>query len=459
MNLPGNLRGSMTENLDTDFAADIAQTAIKRGASVAEVVIRQRTEFAVGVRVGQIETLKQSTDRGMGLRVLIDGRQASVSCSDFGRDALNPLIDEAVNLARATSPDDSAGLPEPEEFATTIPDLDLHDPAVEEMCPEEKIALALRAEQAAVDYSPLITNFDGGGFDSMSSTLILANSLGFAGRYNATTCSLATVPVASDGGRMQRDYWYDMRRRLSEMDSPEEIGVKAAQRTLRKLGARSVPTQTIPVVFEPNVARELLGDIFQAVSGESVFRKASFLVGQLGEKVAAGRLTVIDDGTIRGGLGSRPFDADGLPTRRTVIIRDGVLESYLLNTYTARKLGLRSTANSSRGLVGAPGVEAGNLYIEPGSHSPSEIIGSISKGLLVTELIGFGVNIVTGDYSRSASGIWIERGEMTFPVQGVTIAGSLKGMLNSIEMIGNDLEFRGSIVSPTLLIGHMTIGA
>jgi PmbA protein len=250
-----------------------------------------------------------------------------------------------------------------------------------------------------------------------------------------------------------------VRRKLSELDSPENIGVMAAKRTLRKLGGRSVPTQSVPVIFEPNIARDLVGDIFQAASGDAIFRKASFFVGQLGEKVASANLTVIDDGRRAGGLGSRPFDGEGLPTRQTVVIRNGVLESYLLNTYTGRKLGLRSTGNAGRGLIGAPMVEPGNLYIEPGTHRPDEIIKSVSKGFYVTELIGFGVNIVTGDYSRSASGIWIENGELTFPVQGVTIAGNLKEMLASIEMVGDDIDFRGSVVSPTLLIGRMTIGA
>ena len=212
-------------------------------------------------------------------------------------------------------------------------------------------------------------------------------------------------------------------------------------------------------IRDRQAVRDLVGDIFQAVSGEAIFRKSSFLVGQLGERVASKRLTLIDDGTIARGLGSRPFDAEGLPTRRTTVISEGVLESYLLNTYTGRKLGLRSTGNAGRGLVGAPSVDAGNLYIAPGPHSPDEIIGSVSQGLFITELIGFGVNIVTGDYSRSASGIWIENGQLTFPVQGVTIAGNLKEMLNSVEMVGNDLDFRGSVVSPTLLIGSMTIGA
>ena len=449
----------MKPSLNKEFAADVARGAVKRGASAAEVVIRQRTEFSVGVRLGDVETLQESTDNGLGLRVLIDGRQASVSGSDFSPDAVRSLMDEAVQLARLTSPDDTAGLPEPEELATTFPDLDLWDEAIVRLSPEDQIEMALRAERAAQVYSDQISNFDGGGFDSSYGSVILANSLGFAGEFRSTSCSLASVPVAAEDGKMQRDYWYDVRRKLSEMDSPEEIGAVAARRTLRKLGSRSVPTQAVPVVLEPNMARDVLGDIFNAASGESIFRKASFLVGQLGEQIATEGLTVIDDGLIPRGLGSRPFDGEGLPTRRTVVIRGGVLESYLLNSYTARKLGLKSTANAGRALSGPPGVEAGNLYIEPGRHSPDEIIKSVTKGLLITELLGFGVNIVTGDYSRSAGGIWIEKGELTFPVQGVTIAGNLKEMLKSIEMIGNDLDFRGNIVSPTLLIGRMTIGA
>lgn len=449
----------MKLDLTKESALSLAHEAVKRGASEAEVIIRHRTEFSVSVRLDEIETLQQSSDQGFGLRVLIDGKQASVSGSDLRRDTILSLIDEAIELARATSPDDTAGLPDRNELATSIPDLDLYDPAIEQLTTEEKIELALRAERAASDYSDQIINFDGGGFDSACGTAILANSLGFAGEYQATSCSVVAVPVAEENGKKQRDYWYDVRRKLSELSTPEEIGVMAAKRTLRKLGARSVPFQDVPVVFEPNIARDLIGDIFTAVSGESIFRKSSFLVGQLGERVASERLTIVDDGARPRGIGSRPFDGEGLATRRTVVINHGVLESYLLNTYTARKLGLRSTGNAGRGLVGAPSVEAGNLYAEPGPHSPEDIIKSVSKGFYVTELIGFGVNIVTGDYSRSASGIWIENGELTFPVQGVTIAGNLKEMLNNVEMIGNDLDFRGSVVSPTLLIGRMTIGA
>jgi PmbA protein len=449
----------MNPYITEDFASDIVRDAMSRGASAVEVVLRERTEFSVGVRLGEVETLQESTDQAFGLRVLIDGKQASVSGSDLGRDAIAQLVIEAIEMARATSPDDSAGLPEPNEFAKTVPDLDLYDEQVSSLPTDGKIELALRAEKAAADVSPKISNFDGGGFDTSVGSVVLANSLGFVGSYRGTTCSLETVPVATDGERMQRDYWYDVKRKFVELDSPEAIGKTAAHRTLRKLGGRPVPTQSVPVVFEPNIARDLLGEIFQAVSGESIFRKASFLVGQLGERVASEKLSIIDDGLMAGRLGSRPFDAEGLTSRKTVVVRNGILENYLLNTYTARKLGLKSTGNAARGLIGAPSVGPGNLYIQPGSHSAAEIVGSVASGLFVTELLGFGVNTVTGDYSRSAAGIWIEGGELAFPVQGVTIAGNLRDMLCAIEMVGNDLDFRGSIVSPTLLIGRMMVSA
>ncbi|HJQ26566.1 MAG TPA: TldD/PmbA family protein [Blastocatellia bacterium] len=450
----------MRFELTKESAEQLAQEAVRRGASAAEVVMKRRQEFAVSVRLGEVEKIKESTDQGLGLRVLINGQQASVSCSDFSREAVLRLVDEAVELARATSIDESAGLPEASELAREIPALELYDEAVERLTTEEKIAMALRAERAAQSYSDRISNFDGGGLETASSTIVLANSLGFAGQYDGTMIGLATVPVAADDqGRMQRDYWYDTRRRLEDLTAPEAIGRIAAQRTLRKLNGRSVPTQTVPVVFDPSMSASLLGNLFEAASGEAIFRRASFLVGQLGEEVASRHLTVIDDGRLPGKLGSRPFDGEGLPTRRTVLIEQGRLESYLLNSYTARKLGLRSTGNAARALIGAPTVDAGNLYIAAGPHTPAEIIGSVGKGLYLTEMIGQGVNIVTGDYSRSAGGLWIENGELTFAVQGVTVAGNLKEMLRGIGMVGNDLDFRGSVAAPTLLIDRMTISA
>jgi PmbA protein len=246
-------------------------------------------------------------------------------------------------------------------------------------------------------------------------------------------------------------------RRLHRLESPEAVGRIAARRTLRRLGARKVATQEVPVVFDPDMAASLLGSLCSAVSGSTIYRGTSFLAGKLGEHVTAPGLSVVDDGRMPGGLGSRPFDGEGLPTRRTVVIQDGVLTSYLLDTYTGRKLGLASTGNASRSLGQRPTVGPTNFHVVPGAHSPEEIIRSVDRGLYVTEMIGFGVNLVTGDYSRGAVGIWIEKGELTHPVEEVTIAGNLKEMLCGIEMIGSDLEWRSPIASPTLKIARMTV--
>ncbi len=256
---------------------------------------------------------------------------------------------------------------------------------------------------------------------------------------------------------MQRDSWYSTGRSLARLDSPEAIGKEAAQRTLRRLGARKIASTRVPVIFDSETARSLLDEIVGAVNGDSIYRRASFLAGKLGQKVAGENITIIDDPTIPEGFGSAPFDSEGIPTRRTVVIEKGVLQSYLLNTYTARKLGLKSTGSAARSLAGTPGVGHGNFFLEKGTKSPQQIIAGIKQGLYVTDLIGFGVNLVTGDFSRGASGLWIENGELTYPVEEITVAGNLLDMLNNITEIGNDLEFRATIASPTLRIDGMTI--
>jgi PmbA protein len=263
-------------------------------------------------------------------------------------------------------------------------------------------------------------------------------------------------------GQMQRDGWWTSARRLADLESPEAIGKEAARRTLRRLGARRVPTQRVPIVFAPEVARSLIGSVFEAASGDSIWRSASFLAGKLDAKIAASNLTIVDDNTMMlltgaGGFGTSPFDGEGLPSQRTVVVEEGTLRSYLLNTYTARKLGLKSTHNASRGLAGTPGIGCGNLYLEPGTLSAEEIIRDVQAGLYVTSLMGFGTNIVTGDYSRGATGLWIENGQLTHAVEEVTIAGNLGEMLMNVAAIGNDLEFRGAVASPTLRIDGMTV--
>ena len=257
---------------------------------------------------------------------------------------------------------------------------------------------------------------------------------------------------------MQRDYWYSVARTLSKLDAPEKVGKIAAQRTLRRLGARKAKTAQVPIVFDPMVSTSILEHIFEGVNGDSVYRGASFLAGKLGQKIAGDNVNIIDDGTIAGGFGTSPFDGEGVPTRRTVVIANGVLKSYLMNTYTAKKLGLQTTGNASRGLAGTPGIGPGNYFLQPGSKTPKELIAGVKEGLYVTEFLGQGVNLVTGDYSRGASGMWISGGELAYPVEEITVAGNLKDLFFNISEIANDLEFRGSVAAPTLRVDGLTVG-
>ena len=257
---------------------------------------------------------------------------------------------------------------------------------------------------------------------------------------------------------MQRDYWFSVSRNLSKLESPEHVGTVAAQRTIRRLGAKRGKTKKVPVVFDPMVSTSILEHIFEGINGDSVYRGASFLAGKLGQKIAGEGVTVVDDGTIVGGFGTSPFDGEGIPTRRTVVVENGVLNSYLLNTYTAKKLGLQTTANASRGLAGTPGIGPGNFFIQPGKKTPQEIIAAIPDGLYVTEFLGHGANLVTGDYSRGASGIWISGGELAYPVEEITVAGNLKEMFFNISEIGSDLEFRGSVACPTIRLDGLIVG-
>lgn len=441
-----------------ELAADVVRRALDAGADDAECTLAEGDEFSAAVRMGQLETLKEAGSRGVGLRILIGKRAGSSYTSDFSPEGIARMVRSAIELAEVTTEDPYAGLPDAADLGSLPDDLALFCGDAAAMQTERKIELATRAEAAALAVDPRIVNSEGGSFDSHLARHAFANSRGFAGEYRTSHCSLSAVPVAREGESMERDYWFSMARGPAHLESPEEIGRTAARRALRRLGARKVPTQKVPVVFEPRVARSLVDNIFDAVHGVAVYRQESFLAGKLGEKVASERLTVVDDGAIPGLFGTTPFDDEGVPSRRTVVINHGILASYLLNTYTARKLGLRTTGNASRGLTGNAGVGHGNLYIEKGELPPEKIIAGVADGFYVTELIGFGVNIVTGDYSRGASGLWIRGGELAYPVAEVTIAGNLRDMLMGLETIGSDLEFRRSIAAPTLMIPEMTVG-
>jgi PmbA protein len=447
--------------LTFDRLPEIAQAAIKQaldgGAGDAECTISEGDEFSASVRMGEVETLKEAGSRGAGLRVLIGRRMGSSYTSDLTPEGIRHMVRSAIDLASVTTEDPHAGLPDADELGSIDGDLRLFSEDVAGLPAELKIDSAKRAEAAALAFDPRITNSEGGSFDSNIGGRVFANSRGFVGAYRSTYCSVSAVPVAIQNGAMERDYWFTMARNFAGLEDPESVGRIAAARAIRRLGAVKVETQRVPVIFEPRVARTLLGNLFEAVEGRSIYRQASFLAGKLGEKIADERITLIDDGTIPHLFGSQPFDDEGVPTRRTPVIEKGVLRNYLLNTYTARKLGMKTTGNASRGITGNAGIGHGNFFLEAGDKSAEEIIRGVRNGFYVTELIGGGVNIVTGDYSRGAVGLWVRDGELAFPVSEVTIAGTLQEMLNTVAEIGSDLEFRGSVSAPTIMIGEMTV--
>ena len=436
-----------------EWALDEAK---KKGASAAEVLFISAESMQTGVRFGEVEKLKSSRERRLGLRAFCGQSSATSSTAEIERDSLLDFIAHTVELARLTAPDPWSGLPDPALQARSYPDLHLNSPDGI-IDASTALDLARRAEKAALGFDPRIKNSEGAEFDSGLYRVVFANSQGFAGEYSGTSYSLSAVPVAQDDSGMQIGYWYTSNRMFDKLDDPDSIGTTAAKRALRRLGARKIKTTRAPVVFDPQMAASLVSSLAGAASGTSLYKGASYLIGQLGKSVASQNVTIIDDGTIPGGLGSKPFDGEGLPTHRNAIVEKGELKTYLLDTYSARKLKMKPTGNASRSVGAPPGVGATNLYLEPGRYTPEQIIKSVKKGLYVTELIGFGVNMVTGDYSRGAGGLWIEDGELTHPVQEITIAGNLKEVFASIEMVGNDLVWRASVVSPTIKISEMTI--
>ena len=453
---------AQSPKLETDLkeiAADVVRRAMAGGVTAAEAVVREGDEFSALVRLGQIETLKESGSKAIGVRVFFGQSAASTYSSDFSREGIECMVKSALELAKVTSEDPYGGIPEPSQLGSLPGDLDLYYEDVYSLPGAERIDYARRAEKAALDFDPRIKNSEGGSFDAATGHKVLANSHGFVGEYRRSYCSVAAVPIAqSEDGGMQRDYWFSVARSLSRLEPAEQVGKIAAQRTVRRLGARKAKAAQVPIVFDPMVANSILDHIFEGVNGDSVYRGASFLAGKLGQKIAGDNVTVIDDSTMPGGFGTSPFDGEGVPTRRTVVIENGVLKSYLLNTYTAKKLGLQTTANASRGLAGTPGIGPGNYFLQPGTKTPQQIIAGIGEGLYVTEFLGHGVNLVTGDYSRGASGLWISGGELTFPVEEITVAGNLKQMFFNISELGSDLEFRGAMACPTIRIDGLTVG-
>jgi PmbA protein len=444
-------------DLTQELARDILAKSKANGATGADVVMVESDSFFVTVRMGEIEKISQAGEKRLGLRLFIGNSSASASTSDISSESIERLVKDTTQMARATAQDPYGGLPPPEDLAREIPDLDLSDDGAHSVSVDEKIRIAMEVEKSALSFDSRITNSEGAEFSNGFGRVIYANSSGFSGEYHGSTFSDSVSPVARVNGSMQRDYWYSSNRKFSRLESPTSVGEKAAARVLRRLGARKVNTCECPIVFDPEMAASLLRSLASAISGYALYKGASFLLGKLDTRIASELVTVIDDGTIPGALGSRPFDGEGLPVRRKIVVDKGQLKSYLLDTYSGKKLGLRSTGNASRSVGDSPGVAPMNFFLQSGSHSPDEIIGSVSDGFYVTELIGFGVNMVTGDYSRGAAGLWIDNGQLAYPVEEVTIAGNLKDIFQNIEMVGSDLELRGRIAAPTLKISRMTV--
>ena len=446
-----------SDDTHLNLAQDLLARAKQCGADEADVIVANGETLSVQVRMGAVDRLTKAREKRLGLRVFFGKRSASASTSDFAPAALKQFVDETCALAKAVVEDRISGLPDRACMASDHPDLDIYDSTT--LQTDQQIELARRAERAAFETDPRVTNSEGADCDSSSGRIILGNSHGFLGQYLSSSFSLAVSPIAVDPGTgaMQRDSWYGVQRAFARLEQPESIGQEAARRAVRRLGARKVPTCTAPVVFDPEVAGSLLGNLCSAVSGYALYKRASFLLDRLGHRLAPDFVTIYDDGRMPGGLGSRPFDGEGLATRKTAVVERGVLNSYLLDTYSGRKLGLPSTGNAARSVGDSPSVGPSNFYLVPGTATPEQIVASVPRGLYVTDLIGFGINMVTGDYSRGASGFWIENGELTFPVEEITIAGNLKEMYAGIEAIGNDLVFRGRIASPTIKLAAMTI--
>ena len=440
----------------SDLLVSVLERATARGATAADGFLIEEREFGALVRLGDVERVTHSRDQRLSLRVFVGRASAAASTSDLSPASLERVVDEATRLARVTAEDPHAGLPDPGELIDRIPDLDLEDTSGEELVPEDKIAIARRAEAAALAVDSRLANSEGAEYSDRNAHYVYATSSGFAASYSTSGFSLSVTPVAGENGEMQRDYWYTAARKRAKLEDPETVGRTAAARALRRLGARKVKTVEVPVIFDAENAASLVRSIAGAASGPSLYRRASFLVERLGTRIAAPSVTIVDDGLIPGALGSRPFDGEGLATRRTVLVDGGTLESYLLDSYSARRLGGRSTHHAARDGGGVT-VGTTNLMLLPGTASPEDLIVSVDNGLYVTELIGFGVNGVTGDYSRGAVGLWIENGRLAYPVDEVTVAGNLLEMFAAVDGVANDLVLRGRTASPTLKIARMVV--
>lgn len=442
-----------------NLGEDVVRLARRHGADEADVIVGAGTEFEVTVRQGEIDRLVEAGSKALGLRVYVGGRPAVRYTSDFSPDVLDRFAQETVELAAITDFDPAGGLPDPEEWAHRFEgELQLYDPRLVEVSNDAKIDMARRCEAAAFAFDPRITNSDGATCSTGEGVHALVNSRGFAGAYRTTEAGLQVEVMADDEeGKKRNDYWYSVDRFFDKLDSPEEVGRKAAERAVAQLGPRKAATRQVPVVWENRLAQRLAGIIARAASGEALYRRQTFLVDLEGQPIASPLVTVIDDPLIPGRNGSRPFDGEGVTSRRNDVVVEGIFTGFLFDTYSARKTGRRSTGSAVRGVVGRPGVGTSNLILQPGTSTFDEIIASVEDGLLLTVLMGFGTNMTTGDFSQGAAGYWIERGQIAYPVTEINVSGNLKDMLKDIDMVGNDLFIRGSTAAPTVRMSRLMV--
>lgn len=445
----------MTANLDDSLSilSSLVDKAKTAGADAADAILVRSESLSLAQRLKQPERLERSESNDIGLRVLIGKRQAIVSTTDIRTDSLDALVERVVAMAKTVPEDEFCGIADPDQITSSFPTIEMTDP--DEPSSEQLIAWAKACEDAALDVDG-ISNSEGAEASWGKSTVALAASNGFAGGYAVSRHSLGVSVLAGEGTAMERDYDYSSTVFAADLEDPATVGRRAAERTVRRLNARKVKTQAVPVVYDPRVSSGLLGHLVSAINGPAVARGTSFLRDKMGEAVMAAGLTVVDDPHRDRGLRSKPFDGEGIANQRRELVSNGVLQTWLLDLRSARQLGLTTTGHASRGTSSPPGPSATNLYLEPGSHTPAELMADIKDGLYITELLGFGVNGVTGDYSRGAGGFWIENGEIAYPVSELTVAGNLKDMFMHMTP-ANDLEFRYGTNAPTIRVDGMTV--
>ena len=428
------------------LAEDVLKHAREKGATACEVDVSEGFGQSVGVRCDEVETIEFNRDKGVGITVYSGQRKGYASTSDFSPQALRETVEAALDIARFTAADDCAGLADAELMARDCPDLDLYHPWA--LTVEDAIETARRCEQAAFAASPLVSNSEGASISTQQAQFVAANSLGFMGGYPTSRHYISCSVIAGENDGMQRDDWYTTHRDAAQLDDPLRVGRIAAERAVARLGGRKVRTGDFPVLFEATLAGGLLGSLVHAASGGALYRKSSFLVDHLGKRVMPEFVNIGERPHIRCGLGSASFDSDGVATRDREVVSGGILQGYFLSAYTARKLGMQTTGNAGG---------SHNLIIEPGELGLDGLLQKMNRGLLVTELLGQGVNYVTGDYSRGAAGYWIENGSIAYPVEEITIAGNLKAMLAGIVAVGNDVLVRGSKQTGSILVDRMTV--